>query len=194
MDDTILKYFNDGFSDLEIVELLNHVHDFQISLSTLKRWLKDNNLKRPLSAARSPNEEIRQAVQEELSGSGSRVGYRRVHRALVRKGLGVRKHYVRLLVKELDPEGVILRKRRRLCRRKYSNPGPSFIWHIDGYDKLKYFGFSIHGCIDVSSRKILWLHVGTSNKDPNVTAKLYLDTASEFQNILALMMVPNILL
>ena len=77
----------------------------------------------------------------------------------------------------------MLRKRRRLCRRKYSNPGPSLIWHIDGYDKLKYCGFSIHGCIDVFSRKILWLHVGASNRDPNVTAKLYLDAVSEFGGV-----------
>ena len=98
IDDTILKYFNDGFSYLEIVELLNYIHDFQISLSTLKRLLKDKNLKRrPLAAVRSANEEIRQAVQEELNRSGSRVGYLRVHRALVRKDLGVRKHDVRLL-------------------------------------------------------------------------------------------------
>ena len=77
----------------------------------------------------------------------------------------------------------MLKKRRRLCRRKYSNPGPSFIWHIDGYDKLKYYGFSIHGCINYFSRKILWLHVGTYNKDPNVAAKLYLDTMSEFGGV-----------
>ena len=42
MDDIILKCFNDGFSYLEIVELLNHVRDFQITSSNLKRWLKDN--------------------------------------------------------------------------------------------------------------------------------------------------------
>ena len=65
-------------------------------------------------------------------------------------------------------------------QRKYSNPGPSFIWHIHGYDTLKYYGFSIHGCIDGSSRKIFWLHDGASNKDPNVTAKLYLDVISAF--------------
>ena len=67
MDDVILNYFNDndGFFYLEIVELLKHVHDFQTSLSTLKRWLKDNNLKR---RPRSSYEEIRRTVQEELSG------------------------------------------------------------------------------------------------------------------------------
>ena len=26
--------------------------------------------------------------------------------------------------------------------------GPNEVWHIDGNDKLKKFGFCIHGCID----------------------------------------------
>ena len=49
---------------------------------------------------------------------------------------------------------------------------------------MKYNSFSIHECIDGFSQKILWLHVGTSNKDPNVTAKLYLDTVFEFGGVL----------
>ena len=46
MDDVILKYFNDGFSYMEIAEVLNNFNDFQTRLSNLKRWLKDKNLKR----------------------------------------------------------------------------------------------------------------------------------------------------
>lgn len=26
--------------------------------------------------------------------------------------------------------------------------GPDFVWHLDGYDKLKPYGFAIHGYID----------------------------------------------
>ena len=26
--------------------------------------------------------------------------------------------------------------------------GPNYIWHCDGNDKLKKYGFCIHGCID----------------------------------------------
>ncbi len=47
-----------------------------------------------------------------------------------------------------DPEGVESRKRRILQRRIYRNPGPNFAIHIDGYDKLKAYGFAIHGAID----------------------------------------------
>ena len=28
--------------------------------------------------------------------------------------------------------------------------GPNFLWHCDGYDKLKPYGLCIHGCIDGS--------------------------------------------
>lgn len=54
-------------------------------------------------------------------------------------------------------------------------PGPNFIWHIDGYDKLKPYGFCIHGAIDGYSRRILWLEVGPSNNDPMVTVQYYID-------------------
>lgn len=46
-NDVIVKYFNDGFSSMEIAEILNNVHDFQ-SLSRLKRWLKDKSLREDL--------------------------------------------------------------------------------------------------------------------------------------------------
>ena len=40
-----------------------------------------------------------------------------------------------------------------------------WIWHIDGYDKIKPYGFAIHGVIDRFSRKILWLRVASSNNN-----------------------------
>ena len=48
------------------------------------------------------------------------------------------------------------------------------MWHLDGYDKLKPFGFAIHGAIDGYSRHILWLKVGQTNNDPKVIASYYL--------------------
>lgn len=48
----------------------------------------------------------------------------------------------------LDPEGVELRRRHELRRRIYQNRGPNYAIHIDGFDKLKPYGFPIHGAID----------------------------------------------
>lgn len=79
---------------------------FVIFKKNLKRWLKYSSLTR---RPPSPNEEIRQAMQEELNGSDSRVGF---------------------------------------------------------------------------SKKILQLHVSTTNENPNVKAKLYLGMVSEFGRVL----------
>ena len=49
-----------------------------------------------------------------------------------------------------------------VCPRK-------FLW----CDKLKLFGFPIHGCIDGYNRKIIWLTDDKSNKDPYTVGKLY---------------------
>lgn len=82
---------------------------------------------------------------------------------------------VREIVKVLDPMGVERRKHHRLARRKYIAPCPNYLWHADGYDKLKPFGFAIHGAVDGYCRRILWLHVSLTNNDPAVIAGYYLN-------------------
>ena len=54
------------------------------------------------------------------------------------------------------------------------------MWHIDGYDKLKPYGFAIHGCMDGFSCKILWLFVDRSNNHPGIIGKAYLDAVKRF--------------
>ena len=98
-----------------------------------------------------------------------------MHRILISKGIRCRREDVRKMVCDKDPEGVQLRKQRRLRCRKYLSPGPNFVWHNDGHDKLKPYGFSIHGGVDGFSRRVLWLEVSTSNKMPEIIAKYYLD-------------------
>lgn len=48
-----------------------------------------------------------------------------------------------------------------------------------GYDKLKPYGFPVHGAIDGFSRRILWLEVVRSNNNPDVTANLFLESIKE---------------
>ena len=58
------------------------------------------------------------------------------------------RNLVMTCMQEVDPAGAQQRRRRKLKRRVYQSQGPNYCWHIDGYDKLKPFGFAIHGCID----------------------------------------------
>ena len=71
------------------------------------------------------------------------------------------------------------RKHHRLKRRKYESPGPNYCWHVDGYDKLKPFGFPIHGAVEGYSRMVMWLKVDKTNNDPEITAKFFLDCVVE---------------
>jgi len=114
-------------------------------------------------------------VQAQLNGSASCQGYRTMHQVLQRHGFNVNRESIRMILSTLDPEGVEARSRRRLRRRIYFSPGPNHVWHIDGYDKLKPYGFAIHGAIDGYSRKIPWLIVGKSNNDPRIIASYFLD-------------------
>ena len=83
----------------------------------------------------------------------------------------------------LDPEGVERRKLRKLRRRIYQTLGPNYVWHIDGFDKLKPYGFSIHGCIDRYSRRIIYLEVSASSKCPGLIAYYYLTAAKNLNGI-----------
>ena len=75
------------------------------------------------------------------------------------------------------------RKQRKLRRRKYFSAGSDYSWHIDGHDKLKPFGFSLHGCIDGFSRRLIWLEVSSSNKKQEIIGKFYLDAVRQLQSI-----------
>lgn len=93
-------------------------------------------------------------------------------------GLITDRETVRLLLRLMDGGGVDLRARHRLRRRVYVSRGPNYVWHIDGYDKLKPYGICISGCIDGFSRKIIWLEAYKTNSDPRIIAGYYIDAVT----------------
>ena len=112
--------------------------------------------------------------EQELQCSGRNIGYRSMwQRLVVDHDLVVTKETARHPLRFLDPEGVDERLRHRLQRRQYKGRGPNFLWHIDGFVKLKPYGFCIQGGIDGYSRRILWLEVGISNNKPAFIAKYF---------------------
>ncbi|KAH3788838.1 hypothetical protein DPMN_167000 [Dreissena polymorpha] len=90
-------------------------------------------------------------------------------------------HKVTEVMKILDPEGTHLRKAHRLKRRVYCAKGPNYIWHLDGYDKLKPYGFCIHGAIDGFSTKHIWLEVSDTNNNPKLILKYFLDSMKSIE-------------
>ena len=185
-EETIIKYyFQRGFSYEEIIHFLVKRHDHEISYSTLLRRLKTYGLKRRdffnVDNSGEVLEAVRQRITEIIHGPGSCGGYRTVWHTLNMEGLNVPRIIVEDILKEVDPEGCQLRKAHRLKRRTYHCLGPNDTWHIDGYDKLKPFGFPLHGAIDGFSRKILWLEVTRSNNSPDNIATYFLSTVNELK-------------
>ena len=95
-------------------------------------------------------------------------------------GISVSREKVRLALKALDPEGVAERGRTVIKRRIYETKGPHDVYHIDGNDKLKMWEFYVHGAVDRFIRKILWLKIATTNKDPLVIANFYLNCVKSY--------------
>ena len=83
---------------------------------------------------------------------------------------------VRDIVRIIEPQRQARMRKGRLHRRRYTVKGPNYIWHIDGNDKLKPYGFCISGAIDGWSRRLLWLEVDKTNKNPNLICTYFLDT------------------
>lgn len=187
MEDLIKKYFDMNCTHEEIRQLLLKKHAVQTSLSTIKRILSSLGLKRK-NIEESNMSDIVAAVVEELTSCGYNLGYRALWLKLKRKyHLNVKRSTVYHILKIADPEGIANRYGNKLKRREYVSPGPNFLWHLDGYDKLKQFGFAIHGCIDGFSRYIIWLEVATTNNDPKVTAWYYLNS------VISLKFLPTII-
>ena len=74
-------------------------------------------------------------------------------------GNNIAKEDVRKALFILDPEEVERRKPKVVKRRVYESCGPMNTLHIEGNEKLKRFGFPIHGCNGGFSRKLTCLVV-----------------------------------
>ncbi|XP_016842846.1 uncharacterized protein LOC107981423 [Nasonia vitripennis] len=178
-EECINYYFQRGYTYKEIVGLLRN-HNINITVRHLQRILRNLGLRRK-GIIGSDLEEVCSAIISELDSSGSDLGYKTLWRRLkLFYNLVVKRDTILDILRIVDPDGLAERLRHRLRRRKYNVPGPNFIWHIDGYDKLKPFGFAIHGGIDGFSRKILWLEVASSNNNPDIISYYYLKTVQKF--------------
>lgn len=147
-------------------------------MRTLKRRLKSFNIFRRKYL--TPDATLEEKIRTELSGPYGNIGYREMWKLFNSKHqLLASKTKVMTLLQRLNPSGIERRIRCRLQRRIYVSNGPNFTWHIDGFDKLKPYGFAIHGAIDGFSKRILWLEVASSNSDPAVIGFYFLNCVKQ---------------
>lgn len=183
-EELITKYFKEGHKYDQIKNILSE-HNHKISLGYLKVLLKTLGLKRKY--LEEDIDEIVHAIVQELGESGQCMGYKSLWlRLKLKYGLDVYRETVLELLHILDPEGIESRSKYGIKRREYLSAGPFFCIHIDGYDKLKPYGFAIHSGTDGFSRKCLWLNVATTNNKPEVIANYYLKCVNKYKKVPAL--------
>ena len=66
---------------------------------------------------------------------------------------GIKARQDDVIMQALDPLSTEKRKSRSLIQRAYYSKGPNYIWHLNGYDKIKPFDIAISVCIYGFSRK-----------------------------------------
>ena len=159
---------------------MDKFHGITISKGTLLNKLKEYGLRRRGNVV--DRNRVKECIEQELDGSGQMLGYRAMWRRLQSKyDIQVPRLVVQTILRDIDLEGSTQRRSNRLRRRNYFFPDPKYCWHADGYDKLKPYGFPIHGCIDAFSRRILWLEIVRSNNDPRVVGKLFFNCLRKLQ-------------
>lgn len=181
LKELIRAYFWLNYTYKEIIGLLQKEHSIKIGLRTLQRIIHSMNLKRK-NIKESPVEDLLAAVIIEKQSCGENLGYRPIWQRLRDKyHLNVKQLTALKILRVVDEDGIRKRSRHRLKRRLYSVPGPNYLWHLDGYDKLKRFGFAIHACVDGFSRFVIWLWVSTTNNKPQVISYYFLDAVKKFK-------------
>ena len=88
-------------------------------------------------------------------------------------GLAVNRETIRLVMETMDPEGLSLRAPFKLNRRKHIFNVSIEIWNMEGYDKLKLFGFAVHEYIDGFSRNKIWIRVLSTNSNLKAIASYF---------------------
>ncbi|XP_021341724.1 uncharacterized protein LOC110442441 [Mizuhopecten yessoensis] len=140
-----------------ISTMMDTHHDISLSDNAIRKRLKRYGHPSRLGPTTMTEHQLQEIIRNKLKYLPRTVGYRQLTDVLKHEGFHVRRDKVMKSLRDVDPDGVQFRRRRRMERRTYTSLGPYHTWHIDGY-----------------SRKIIWLKMGPSNNDPKQVAYHYM--------------------
>lgn len=84
------------------------------------------------------------------------------------------------LLKEIEPDAVLARRRRAFVRRVYYGDGKNDHWSMDQHDKWGFAGLWLHLCVDAVTGYIIWLEVWWTNSNPRLITSYYLNAVRRF--------------
>ncbi|KAF7328064.1 Integrase catalytic domain-containing protein [Mycena kentingensis (nom. inval.)] len=109
----------------------------------------------------------------EISLNHPFVGSIIVNGHLEAQGIHLSRIRVQESLRRVDEMGMLVRWAGNLKRRVYKVRGANALWHHDGNEKLRRWGFYVHGCVDGHSRLIVYLAV-RANKRQATVAELFM--------------------
>jgi hypothetical protein len=127
--------------------------DFELSVQGLYSDISDRELQRLIS---------------DINIAFPNCGYRMMDGHLRQRGVRITQARIRQSMHKVDLEGVMLRWRDAIRRRKYNVCSPLALYHIDGNHKLIRWRLVIHGCVDGFSRVPVYLHCSNNNRADTV--------------------------
>jgi len=183
LPEVIKLYIKRNFKRSELLDVMKRdFPDYGWSPSSLDRrmrhfgiWYTDRTV---------TVDQVQSAVREEIEGPGKLLGYRALHKKVrMVHGLCVPRRAVHCAMYVEDPE--LLEARLPIFKKKkekqnFVSPGPNFVHSLDGHDKLmgyqnSTYPIAVYGCIDTCSRKMLWIKIWSSNSDPLLIGKFYVE-------------------
>ena len=140
-DELVAFYQHHLYTVSDILCVLLFRHHMVTSRRSVNRIIKRLGIR--MRQNQHPLVIILRAIQHLHAWGYSDVGYRTIWRILnVTLGLRFSQRTVKTILQVVDT-GVRRRTAHRRRRRMYHGVGPNGVIHIDGYDKLKPFGFAI---------------------------------------------------
>ena len=181
LETLIRYYFQKGMTYNIMLGVLKANHNVKISMTSLKQKLKVMGLS---NVSNVSYETLRQIIRKETQGPSAVRSYRSMWDKLkTTYRIQVKRDNVMNILREEDPEGTLQRKSRSIIPKVYTWQGPNNLWHVDGNDKIKPYGFPIHACIDDFSRKVIWLKVARSNNNRVTPTSYFLKAVASLQVI-----------
>ncbi|KAF7372481.1 Integrase catalytic domain-containing protein [Mycena venus] len=113
------------------------------------------------------------SIKHPLAGSAIVMGH------LEAIGIHLPSERVQESLWRVDGIGVIVRWNGVIKRRVYRVRGANALWHMDGNEKLRPWGFYVHGCVDGHSRLIIYL-VCCNNKRSSTVESLWLEAVAKY--------------
>ena len=118
-----------GYKTTQIANILG------VSRPTVYRMMHDANINLADRYTNISASELDQKVSN-IKSDHPNIGEVMAEGHLRAEGIKVRRSALRASLLRDDPAGVAERRRTQLRHREYDNPGPNYVWHIDGNHKL----------------------------------------------------------